>query len=185
MLRALKDQLVRLSRDPQDRFAATVAERLNFPSRPEPVDQLRSFILTMPLMISRIRVWAEDESIPSQVRQLHGFLLTYLYHPADLVSEESQGFIGYLDDAYLVGCVYSFTTPLVRQLSSPATHDDSQNLDAQIPAWLSLTRRVLPNETKLIDNMLDEIMAGKRNLFEQIMAQSLNPVGQRTRGKDS
>jgi uncharacterized membrane protein YkvA (DUF1232 family) len=175
MLRALKNQLMQLSRNPDDAFAKIVTERLNFPSRTEPVDQLRNFVLTLPHMINQIQAWADNPLIPSQVRHLNGFVLTYLYHPADLVSEESGGLIGYLDDAYLVGCVYLLTMPQADANSYPQFHD-SNNLTSQIPGWLSLTRRVLPEETKMIDKMIDELMTDKRVLFEQIMAQSLRPM---------
>ena len=54
----------------------------------------------MPDMIAQVKSWSNDFRIPSKEKKLHGFMLTYLYHPVDFLPESGKGLMGYLDDAY-------------------------------------------------------------------------------------
>lgn len=163
-METLKMKLMGLATDPTDPMVETVAKRLGVPGRKEPGEQLRNFIMTMPDMIAQIRVWAGRGEVPARIRRLHGFLLTYLYHPFDLVSDE-QGLLGYLDDAYLVGRVYVLSMPP----SEPGKPLDNQDLAPQLVGWLGLAERVIPAATKEIEKMLGELITDKTDAFEEIL----------------
>jgi len=121
----------------------------------------------MPELIAQIRAWMEAPGIPAQLKRLHGFLLSYLYHPTDFIPE-SDGLFGYLDDAYLVGRVYTRT---MQQLDhrTRRTLPNLADLSVQVAPWLDLARRLLPAETQRIDHLLDEIVAGRSEAFQHMM----------------
>ncbi|MCG3206355.1 MAG: hypothetical protein KCHDKBKB_03091 [Elusimicrobia bacterium] len=166
MLRALKKQLIQLAEDPKDQFINKVRERLNSGAESKEPAELRNFVLLLPDMIAQIRIWADNSQVPVEVKRLHGFVLTYLYHPVDLLPDEPYGFFGYLDDAYLVGVVYHRTMAHVYDEKS-----SNSDFSSKINGWLHLTRKVLPKETSLIDGLLAELVNGNDDAFKDFMTE--------------
>ena len=169
MLQALKSQLKALAADPHDPFTTKVRRRVGARNGVAYVGPLRNFVLIMPELIAQIRAWLDVPGMPPQLKHVHGFLLTYLYEPADFLPEAGAGLFGYLDDAYLVGTVYVRTLSQIDHRHRRAL----PNLDGfaeQLPRWLDLARQLLPVETKKIDELLDEIVAGRTTGFNKLMA---------------
>lgn len=170
MLRALKKQPNQLAEDSHGQFIAKIEARMGGRSTPEDMAALKNFVLLLPDMIAQIRLWAEDQKVPAEVKGLHGFVLTYLYHPLDLIPEEPYGLFGYLDDAYLVGDVYHRTMMYVK--SDFQARDAQGSFSANIGRWLHLTRKVLPKETTIIDGLLNELVKGNASAFHNLVAQT-------------
>ena len=171
MLQALKNQLKTLAEDPRDPFAANIRKRVGTVEAVHYTKPLRSLILVMPELIAQIRAWMEQPALPPRLKRLHGFLLSYLYHPTDFLPEDSVGLFGYLDDAYLVGSVYTRT---MQQLDhrTRRTLPNLADLSGQMATWLDLARRFLPTETQQIDHLLDEIVAGRSEAFRHLMSKT-------------
>lgn len=171
MLQALKSQLRTLAEDPHDPFAANIRKRVGTVEAVHYTKPLRSLILVMPELIAQIRAWLEQPALTPRLKHLHGFLLSYLYHPTDFLPEDSVGLFGYLDDAYLVGSVYTRT---VQQLDhrTRRTLPNLADLSGQMATWLDLARRLLPTETQQIDHLLDEIVAGRSEAFRHLMSKA-------------
>ena len=158
MLKALKNQLVLLAEQEQERFVAEVERRCHPTNAADTAAALRELIVAMPDLIAQIRAWAGDPRVPRHEKQLQGFLLTYLYHPTDFLPESSWGLFGYLDDAYLVGRIYLDT---LRTMSdSPASLPNVKEFEAAAPRWLESARQVIPAEAAKIDLLLNERLAG-------------------------
>ena len=171
MLQALKNQLKTLAEDPRDPFAANIRKRVGTVEAVHYTKPLRSLILVMPELITQIRAWMEQPALPPRLKHLHGFLLSYLYHPTDFLPEDSVGLFGYLDDAYLVGSVYART---MQQLDhrTRRTLPNLADLSGQVAKWLELARQLLPSETQRIDHLLEEIIAGRSEAFHHLMSKA-------------
>jgi uncharacterized membrane protein YkvA (DUF1232 family) len=167
MLQDLKSQLKTLAADPQDAFATKIRQRVGAYEAAHYAKPLRSLILVMPELIAQIRSWMEAPGVPAPLKRLHGFLLSYLYHPTDFLPE-SDGLFGYLDDAYLVGRVYARTMEQLDHRTRRAL-PNLDDLSTQVAPWLALTRRLLPAETQRIDHLLEEIVAGRPQAFQHML----------------
>ena len=168
MLQALKSQLKTLAEDPHDPFAANIRKRVGTVEAVHYTKPLRSLILVMPELIAQIRAWLEEPALPPRLKRLHGFLLSNLYHPTDFLPEDSVGLFGYLDDAYFVGRVYARTMQHLDHRTR-RTLPNLADLSGQLAQWLELARQLLPAETQRIEQMLDGILEGKHEAFQQIM----------------
>lgn len=158
MLKALKNQLVLLAGQEQERFVSEVERRCHPPNAADTAAALRDLILAMPDLIAQIRAWSSDPGIPRHQKQLQGFLLSYLYHPTDFLPESNWGLFGYLDDAYLVGRIYLDT--LQTMSDSPKSLANVEEFKASMPPWLEAARQVIPAEADMIDLLLNELRAG-------------------------
>lgn len=169
MLQALKSQLTQLAEDPRDPFSEQIRRRIGPKEAVHYTKDLRSLILVMPELIAQIRAWLEEPAMPPAVKRLHGFLLTYLYHPADFLPEGSTGLFGYLDDAYFVGSAYLRT---MEQMDHAArrTLPNLNDLRPQVSKWLEQARQLLPEETGRIERMLNEILQGKTKEFRELLS---------------
>ena len=179
MLSAFKHQLRTLSSQEKENFVNEIKRRTQVPNASQLADQLHDFVLVLPEMIAQVRSWMDDPLASRSVKQLHGFMLTYLFHPVDLIPEVTEGLFGYLDDAYVVGNVYLRTmTPMdpqrVRHLPNLS------GISVQLPIWLDLAQQVLPIETRKIDSMLDDLCEGNDTSFNQIMEGAVKTLGERS-----
>jgi len=169
MLRALKSQLTQLAEDPLDPFSEQIRRRIGPREAVRYTKALRSFVLVMPELIAQIRAWLEGPAISPAMKRLHGFLLTYLYHPADFLPEGSTGLFGYLDDAYLVGSAYLRTMEQMDHAERRAL-PNLDDLCPQVSEWLEQIRQLLPKETERMERMLDEILQGKTKEFRELLS---------------
>jgi uncharacterized membrane protein YkvA (DUF1232 family) len=170
MLKVLKEQLMNLSKNDADDFSAKIRSRL--PGKPgeEAVESLKSLILLMPSLISQIRAWANDPRIPARDKELHGFILTYLYHPVDFLPESEHGLFGYLDDAYFVGAVYA-NALLHMDYGTRQILPHMKSFETDVPRWLTIAKQVIPEETKKMDALLQELIQGREDAFHRLMSQ--------------
>lgn len=168
MLRAFKSQLLELAKMDKDLFSLKISQALSCENCKNETEQIRNFILVIPEMIQQIRAWMEDDKLQAPVKRLHGYMLTYLYHPQDFLPEEPYGFFGYLDDAYLIGKIYSFTLHQ-SEPSKPRFMSDQTDFSKVISDWLNLARKILPKETKKIDELFHQLTAGDESSFGKVM----------------
>jgi uncharacterized membrane protein YkvA (DUF1232 family) len=169
MLNALKHQLLELAKDSSGSFAMEIEKRVGTDKAPRFISEMRNFILVAPEMIAQIRAWSDDPNIPSKLKNLHGFLLTYLYHPKDFLNYETYGLLGYLDDTYFAGRIYEETMNGTNY-SARRYLPNQQDLGKYIHSWLEQTREIIPKETSEIDKMMDELLQGKFSAFSKTMA---------------
>lgn len=173
MLRAFKSQLLELANHKEDSISKRISQCLAKADCKKEAEQVRNFILVIPEMIQQIRAWTEEDKLQASIKRLHGYTLTYLYHPHDFLPEEPYGLFGYLDDAYLVGKVYAYTL-LQSEPSKLRFISDQTNFSKVIGSWLDLTRKILPNETQQIDDLFHKLTLGDESSFKKVMAGNQN-----------
>lgn len=169
MPETLKQQLIQLVLKDKGAFAQEI--RARFPRRGSRVAaaQLRNFILVMPEMIAQIRAWVNNPSMSSPLKRLHGFVLSYLYIPVDFLPDDQDHLFGYLDDAYLVGRVFGEIAAELGPVAHPSL-PSARDLVQQLPKWLRLAKRVIPEEAAKVDRLVKESTEGRREFFEAVMA---------------
>lgn len=131
--------------------------------------RLQNFVFVIPEMVNQIRAWMDESSSTPTIKRLHGFMMTYLYHPLDYVPEATHGLFGYLDDAYFVGQLYLAS---LQQKGTPTFLPNTESVARQLSFWLYWTRRLLPKETKKIDALMDDLKHQNVVSFERMM---MNP----------
>lgn len=163
MLHAFKSQLERLAVEEGAAFHKAVRKRSASKASRHRSGRLLSLIMMMPQLIARARDLSESARVPSRLKSLNGFLLTYLYHPIDFLADGSNGLFGYLDDAYFVGRVY-------QKLRENVDFTEA-GLDPmrELPQALEAAREVLPAETRQIERLIEELEEGRRHLFDRLM----------------
>ena len=171
MLTAFKEHLKQLAKNKNDEFLEQIRRRAGLEKRSEYGEALKNLIVVMPDMIKQIQAWSNDSRIPSQEKKLHGFMLTYLYHPLDFIPEARNGFFGYLDDAYLVGTIYYRTIGLIELENHKAAVNNGPS-EAHVNEWLKMVRAVIPVESKKIDALLGELINGRFHSFDRLIAQT-------------
>jgi len=169
MLQKFKNKLIHLAEENQDFFIQNIQKRIPSEEGITMAISLQRFVLIMPDLLIQIRRWMKEPACPSQIKRLSGFLLTYIYHPFDFIPDEGLGLFGYLDDAYLTGRIYiqtmNFTDYNARHFLP-----NMENLATVIPKWIMATRRVLPKETGKIDTMLKDLLEGRTDSFNRLIA---------------
>ncbi len=166
MLNTLKNRLCQLAIENEAGFAEEVKKRMGRKRIGTHVGDSLNLILLMPHLITRIRDFSDDAVTPAELKHLNGFLLTYLYQPVDFLPDDSHALIGYLDDAYFVGVVYQHLLNYQNQEDIRRGGHPVENISDS----LEKVRQVLPRETKLIDQMVEELKGEKYDLFNRMMA---------------
>jgi len=167
MLRAFKSQLKLMAMDPADSFTELLRRRVGSSDVLRHEQPLRNMILVMPEMLTQIRAWMEEPGMSAELRRLQGFVLTYLYHPRDILPEGHNGLFGYLDDAFLVSLAFQRTLTERRGLGYDSSME--REMAEQLPGWLESVREVIPREARQVELMLEELLLGKSRLFEDVM----------------
>lgn len=164
MLKAFKEQLRTLSVDPQDQFHFFIRKRIGKKATILLEKKLKQLILLTPGLVSRIYgLWASLKS-PAQIKNAGGFLLTYMYHPKDFLPEETFGLFGYLDDAYFVAVVFEKLTQELKNQGIALTNQD-ERLAKDLTPLRKAARLVIKDEAKNIENMIEDILQGRREKF--------------------
>jgi len=171
MLNALKNQLKLMASDPNDPFTATIRELAGAREAVRYERPLRHMILAMPSMIAQIRTWFSEPQSPSPRRRLHGFAMSYLYCPDDLLPLQRLGLFGYLDDAYVVANVYHRSMTEADSTGLRPFAED-ERLSREVSQWLDLARRLLPEETATMDQMLDEAARTPDRDFSELLSRA-------------
>lgn len=149
MLKALKEELKRLSIDPADNFHGKIKKRVGKRATEVLEKRLKQIILLMPSLVNRIRAHWEEERGNVRIKKLGGFVLAYLYNPKDFLSKDEHGLFGYLDDAYLVVVVYE----QVLRDTEHITDEDRDFLEL-IAKSKKYVKAVIPDETQKIEDMV-------------------------------
>lgn len=155
MLQQLQTRLNHLAGDPADPFTGTIRALVGPRDAVLYERPMRQLILAMPAMTLQIRAWITTGRFQSGVTRLHGFAMSYLYSPEDLLPETTLGLFGYLDDAYLVARVYHRTL-LEADCFAAGPLPAGAPPPAEVHNWVRLARQLLPRETAALDKMLEE-----------------------------
>ena len=153
MLKALRNQLQAMAKDPNDPFTAFIRKRVGVREALRFEGPARKMILAMPSMIAQIRAWSDESSQPLEIKKMQSFALAYLYNPTDFLPEKTTGLFGYLDDAYLVASVFQKTIEVV-PLAGLRPMEEDVLLKRSVAEWLDLTRELIPDESSQIDQIL-------------------------------
>jgi len=165
MLRAFKEHLKEMSKNPKDKFHLQVRKRVGKRATAILEKRLRLLILLMPDIVSRIYGLWRQQKAPSEVKKLGGFPLTYLYQTKDFLSAHERGLFGYLDDAYFTALVYEKVVEDLRQEApSIMTSDDKKNYE-KIKEFKRDAKIIIPKEALKIERMLEEIIKGEETVF--------------------
>lgn len=163
MLKALKNQLSLMAIEYGEDFADQVRKRIGRRKTGVHISRSLNLVLMMPDLVARCSDLSNSDRVPSAIKGLNGFLLTYLYHPVDFISDDGSLF-GYLDDAYFVGTVFQKVREHV-----PGIRTAAEELYRDLPQALESVRAVLPAESRQIDRMIAELEDGRTDLFEELM----------------
>ena len=164
MLTAVKEQLKTLASDPTDQFHHKIRRRVGKRATSILEKKLKQFILLMPILVSRIHQHWNRQKSKSEIKKLGGFLLAYLYHPQDFISEAEQGLFGYLDDAYLVAVVYEAVLKELTEAGNQLASEDEKLRD-EVKDLQRAATIVIPKEAEKINRMVEEILEGNRHTF--------------------
>ena len=164
MLTALKEQLKTLVSDPADQFHLKIRKRVGKRATHILEKKLKQFILLMPILVSQIHQHWNRQKSKSEIKKLGGFLLAYLYHPQDFISEAEQGLFGYLDDAYLVAVVYEAVLKELIEAGEQLESEDEKLCD-EVKDLQRAATIVIPKEAEAINQMVEEILEGKQSAF--------------------
>lgn len=162
MLSAFHEKLKKLADDPGDAFRAAVIARVGPRDAVRYEGPVRNMILAVPEMLTQISVWSRDLGLPEPLRRAQMFALAYLYNPDDFLPESTHGLFGYVDDAYIAAAVYNRTLQEVGPAGLRPLVDNTA-LSLRVPAWVELTRALLPDETDRIERLLDEHRTPREN----------------------
>jgi uncharacterized membrane protein YkvA (DUF1232 family) len=172
MLHAFKDQLKTLAASNLDEFRREIGWRAPNDRADAYVDPVRNLVIVMPDLIGLIQIWSDDERVPAVEKTLHGFVLTYLYHPADFIPDSGSRFFSYVDDAYLVGSAFLRT---FQHLEGRGADPALQALAANVRTWLQRVRELIPVESGKIDALLGELVNGRRERFDELLGRGAAP----------
>ena len=164
MLRALKEQLKVLAVDEDKGFHNILRERIGKKATGLLENRLKQLILLMPDLVERIHYYYGPVHNGNPItKKLGGYMLTYLYHPDDLIDEE-WGLFGYLDDAYFVAVVFEEIINEV-SLEDQLLVEPDKEFNESIRLLKVSARSAIPNEASKIDNMIQDIVKGKEGVF--------------------
>ncbi|MBL8014311.1 MAG: DUF1232 domain-containing protein [Candidatus Omnitrophica bacterium] len=171
MLRAIKEQLKSLAQDEHKDFHVRLRKTVGKKATAILEERLKKVIVLMPDLVQRIHDYWRMQPEASSTKRLGSHLLSYLYLPKDLISEEDWGLFGYLDDAYMVAAVYE---RIIEELSSCgfkvlagdlALHED-------IKLYKRSIRIVIPNVCQKIDKIIDDLSKGKNDSYISMAQES-------------
>ena len=166
MLKAMKSQLSLLAIENGEAFATHIRRRVKAKQAQGAVSKSLNLIMIMPDLIAQIRDASEDRKLSPEVRRLNQFLLVYFYHPVDFLPDDTGGLFGYLDDSYFVGRVYQ----KIRSITGKQASASAKELTLDLTAGLEAVRGVIPKEARKIDSLIEELMRGKRGMFEELLS---------------
>lgn len=164
MLKTFEKHLKRIASETKEDFHERVRKRIGKRATTILEQRLQNLILLTPQLLIRAHRHGQSPAIPSPVRKLIGFVLTYFYHPKDFLPEDNGRLFGYLDDAYCVGLLYEKMLKILTRADFPISEFDKEFLKQ-----FSLVKRgikiVIPEEARLIDRMIEGVQQGQEEFF--------------------
>lgn len=164
MLRALKEQLKVLALDEDNKFHEALRQRVGKRATKLFENRTKQLILLMPDVVERIHYYyGHLQKDDSKTKKLGGYMLTYLYHPKDLIGEE-WGLFGYLDDAYFTAVVFEkIITEIAKE--DQLLVEPSKDFNESLRRLKVAARSIIPKEAQKIDQMVEGIMKGEVENF--------------------
>lgn len=160
MLKALEKELRALADVSIDHLRNEITNRFDARATDEQVQAIKDFIFLMPPTLKVLSRYWDDAKTPAQAKNLAGLIITYVYHPNDLLSEEEHGLFGYLDDAYLV--VASFLK--IQDMYIRDWEDKSElerDLMERAKNLIHTPQIVIPKVSERIDSIIKDWYEGK------------------------
>lgn len=167
MLRAMKEQLKLLSETDQSNFHVHLRGRVGKKATAILEDKLKEIIVLMPDLVERIYKYWDRSDNQSKVKNLGGYLLTYLYTPEDFLSAKEWGLFGYLDDAYFVAKMYTQVIDEVKDSGGKVDRVDLKFYD-QAKYLKKYVRGVIPKESEKIDQMIFQLKENNNQMYKEI-----------------
>jgi uncharacterized membrane protein YkvA (DUF1232 family) len=160
MLQALQVHLRMLVESDSGNLRNEISERFGVKATDEQVQAIKEFIFLMPPALKILSQYWSDKATPGNVKKLAGSILTYIYHPDDLLSENEYGLFGYLDDAYLVVSTFQRIQDLfIRNWDQKSEME--RDLMERTNKLLHAPRLIIPDTADSIDSTLDKLIAGE------------------------
>ena len=159
MLKALQNHLRSLANGKDDILKKEIEARWGSEVTNDQVQAIKEFIFLMPAALKVLSTYWSEKKTPSDAKHLAGLIITHVYHPHDLISDEKHGLFGYIDDAYLV--VSSFL-----RIQDMYIHnwDEKSDLERDLAQrardLINVPKILVPNETKAIDEAISSWQKG-------------------------
>lgn len=162
MPKIIEEKLKSMANDPNDPFTGVIRKMVGPREAVFFEDPLRRMILAMPAIIAQIKVWVSGDMSQGPLGSIHRCLLSYLDNADDIVPDKSAGLFGYVDDAYLVSAAFDRTMHET-DWAGLKPYLEQPSWAREVPSWLEITRKLLPEETAKIDRMLDQWISASSN----------------------
>lgn len=160
MITALNEHIRALAEDPADPFHTHVRKRLGKKGSEVMEERIKQYIMTLPFIINRVHYYWSRPEVPSEIKKISGYLLTYLYNPHDFLSEDEKGLFGFLDDAYLTFLIYDSIMGDLKQKGLTIPPDDLHALE-KVDGFRENVEQIIPAECQKIREMLEDLKSGK------------------------
>jgi len=171
MLKAFEENLKNIAIIDRGDFHAKVRERIGKKATPSLEKRLTNMILLLPKLLARAYRHNARPEVPSDIKRLTGYALTYFYHPKDFIPEDNRHLFGYLDDAFYIGLLYE---RILKSLIHAGC--ELQEFDKAFLKQFGLVKRsiklTIPREASLIEGMIDNIQAGAEAALAEAFVQS-------------
>lgn len=164
MLKAIEERLKRLAADENRDFHNQIQCRIGKRATQLLEQRLRNLIHLIPRLLSQALRHSDRNEIPSELKKLIGFLLTYLYHPKDFLAEDNRSLFGYLDDAYGIALAYERVLRAL-QKSGVRLDSDDESFMKQFALMKRSVKAVIPDEAQKISEMIANILKGNNESF--------------------
>lgn len=170
MLNLFEDHLKRVASDPADDFHFQMRSRVGKRATLGLEKRLRNLILLMPKLLSQTYQHCSRCEVPSEIKKVAGFTLTYFYHPSDVLPGMKDKLFGYLDDAYFVALAYEkILRSLLKRRDVKLSEFDLIFLK-NFPLFRKSVEGVIPKEAGTISKMISELSMEKQDAFYAAVA---------------
>ncbi len=160
MLKALENQLKSLASQDEEIFLKALQDHLGHKPNEEQVKAVKEFIFLLPPTLKQLSRYLNEPSVPSEVKKISGNIITYIYDPEDYLPEGECGFLGYLDDAYLVVSAYLKLQDVYLKDWRDRSPEDLELLK-RVRDLYHIPKIVIPDITAKIDILLESWLKGE------------------------
>lgn len=169
MLKALEYQLRVLAENDDGKYRQAIEERLGQKPTEEQLKAIKEFIFLLPPILRQLSIYRVGQKVPAQAKRLSGLILTYVFHPHDLIPETTYGFFGYIDDAYLVVSSFLRLENLALKNWQDMT-DLERDLFKRASELIAVPRLLIPGAVKKIDSAIDKWIKGESFEFSEFFS---------------
>jgi len=160
MLKALQDHLRGLANDKSGRLKKEIEARWGDEVTEDQIHAIKEFIFLMPPCLKVLSQYWNDRKTPAKIKSLAGLIITYVFHPHDLISDEEHGLFGYIDDAYLVvASLLRIQDMYIRDWADKSELE--RDLIERAGSLINAPRLVIPDDIAKIDNSITKCLDGK------------------------